>query len=120
MERHPDGVECEMVDVASMETLQTIDVPGLSNCTYGAAPIFVFRSSLKVHHHRPLFFTCRSVVQCVDGRLMKRRRRPIGLRCIVGCKRKCGFLDSLEQQGPVKLCVISIVAVRDGLRTPDP
>lgn len=86
LQEHPDGVGCEMVTEAPiMETVQPIDVTGLFNCTFRAAPIFVFRSFLKFHH-RPLSFACRSMVQCVDGRLMKRCRNPQGLTGIMGYK----------------------------------
>lgn len=52
---HLNGVECEMTNMApTIGTHQETAITGLPNCTTAAAPLFVFRSSIKSSQHRPL------------------------------------------------------------------
>lgn len=95
LQEHPDGVECEMTTMATIvETIQETAITGISNCTFGDAPSFVFRSSTKSSQHRPLTSACRHGGTLVLGQPWRRRRRIHIPRSIVGCKRKCGFFGN--------------------------
>lgn len=99
-----------------VETNQETAITGFSNCIFGVAPFFVFRSSIKHSQHRPPTSACRLVVHHINGRLIRRCRCRQRIRGIVGCKRKCDFLETMAYQGPAKVRVASLHGVRESSR----